>query len=233
MDKINYEISERDPETFDAGLQCLITIAVYYGIPAQEKQLKHVMGLEGKNTDTDDVIRIARKLKLKAKKAYISLNRLKDVTLPAILKSKEGSFFIIAKCDSEKAVILYPEKKAPEVIQLSKLEELWDESILLFIPRNYIDRDIRFGFKWFIPTIIKYKKPLIEVLIAALLMQLLAICSPMITQSVIDKVLVHNNLSTLDVLVIALMLLLLTFVYQLLPRPAETCSPILPLRFQG
>ena len=104
-------------------------------------------------------------------------------------------------------MILYPSSKAPQVMEMYELTHIWNGKIILFIPRLMIDRDVKFGFKWFIPTIIKYKSALIEVLVAALVMQILALFSPLITQSVIDKVLVHNSLSTLDVLAIGLLII--------------------------
>jgi ATP-binding cassette, subfamily B, bacterial HlyB/CyaB len=46
-----------------------------------------------------------------------------------------------------------------------------------------------------------------EVLGSSLVLQLLALASPIVFQVVIDKVLVHRGLSTLDVLAVALVLL--------------------------
>lgn len=63
-----------------------------------------------------------------------------------------------------------------------------------------------FGFKWFIPTILKYKKEFIEVLVAVFVIQILGILTPLVTQVIVDKVLVHRTLSTLYVLVIGLFL---------------------------
>ncbi|MBI3379046.1 MAG: type I secretion system permease/ATPase [Nitrospirae bacterium] len=61
-----------------------------------------------------------------------------------------------------------------------------------------------FGLKWFIPSIWKYRKPLSEVLIASLVLQIFGLVTPIFTQVIIDKVLVHRGLTTLDVLAIGL-----------------------------
>lgn len=190
----------------DFGLQCLMTIAAYYRIPADAKNIIHLLAMEGKTFSDPDLIRGAKLLKIKAKAAVIVPQKLLKMTFPAMLKTTDG-YFLILKADSDKCLIVTEENSAPKIISMEKLCEIWHGEILLFIPRMMSSRDIKFGFKWFIPTIIKYKAPLIEVLFAALFMQILALLSPLITQSVIDKVLVHNSLSTLDVLAIGLLLI--------------------------
>ena len=59
---------------------------------------------------------------------------------------------------------------------------------------------------WFIPVILKYKKFLWQVLGMSFLLQLFGLISPMFTQVIIDKVLVHRSLSTLDILIIGMIL---------------------------
>lgn len=197
----------KDANQIDSGMQCLITIAKYYGIAADDKQLRHLQSLEGKQMHVDDILRAAKKLKLKAKKARIKQKSLSEMTLPGVLQLTDHQFILLAKVDEKNALVLYAFESAPKLISHEELSNIWDGTILLFIPRSYKHRELKFGLKWFIPTIIKYKKPLIEVIIATLFIQILSICSPMITQSVIDKVLVHNSLSTLDVLAIGLILI--------------------------
>lgn len=61
-----------------------------------------------------------------------------------------------------------------------------------------------FGFRWFIPELLKYKSIWSEVLIASLAIQLVGLAVPICTQIVIDKVVVHHTTSTLVVIGIAL-----------------------------
>jgi subfamily B ATP-binding cassette protein HlyB/CyaB len=62
----------------------------------------------------------------------------------------------------------------------------------------------RFDFSWFVPEILRYRAIFAEVLVASFFVQLLGLVSPIFFQLVIDKVLVHNGLTTLEVLVIGL-----------------------------
>jgi subfamily B ATP-binding cassette protein HlyB/CyaB len=66
-----------------------------------------------------------------------------------------------------------------------------------------------FGFKWFIPELLKYKKIWSEVLLASLTIQLVGLAVPICTQVVIDKVVVHHTTSTLIVIGVALFIFLI------------------------
>lgn len=54
-----------------------------------------------------------------------------------------------------------------------------------------------FGFRWFIPELLKHKSIWREVLLASLVLQLIALAFPLFTQAIIDKVVVHRTESTL------------------------------------
>ena len=64
-----------------------------------------------------------------------------------------------------------------------------------------------FGFRWFLPSIWRYRRPLAHVLVASLFVQLFALVTPLFFQIVIDKVLVHKGLSTLVVVIVGLALI--------------------------
>jgi hypothetical protein len=68
-----------------------------------------------------------------------------------------------------------------------------------------IQKQEKFGLKWFLPAVWRYRKLLGEVLLASFTLQLFGLATPVITQVIIDKVLVQESLSTLDVMAIALL----------------------------
>jgi len=71
-------------------------------------------------------------------------------------------------------------------------------------PDGALARGKVFGFRWFIPELLKHKTVWRDVLIASLVIQLLALATPLFTQVVIDKVIVHRTESTLIVIGIGL-----------------------------
>lgn len=71
--------------------------------------------------------------------------------------------------------------------------------------REFINgKNRKFDISWFIPAVVKYRKLFGEVILASFFLQLFALVSPLLFQVVIDKVLVNRGLSSLDVLMVAL-----------------------------
>ena len=71
-------------------------------------------------------------------------------------------------------------------------------------PDGALKKQAEFGFNWFIPELLKHKRVWRDVLIASLIIQLLGLVTPLFTQVIIDKVVVHRTQSTLIVIAIAL-----------------------------
>jgi len=63
----------------------------------------------------------------------------------------------------------------------------------------------KFGFRWFVPELLRHKKVWREVLLASLVLQLLALATPLFTQAIIDKVVVHRTQSTLIVIAVGML----------------------------
>jgi len=61
-----------------------------------------------------------------------------------------------------------------------------------------------FGFRWFVPELLKHRKVWRDVLWASLVLQLLALGLPLFTQAIIDKVIVHQTQSTLIAIAIGM-----------------------------
>jgi len=61
-----------------------------------------------------------------------------------------------------------------------------------------------FGFRWFVPELLKHRKVWRDVLWASFVLQLLALGLPLFTQAIIDKVIVHQTQSTLIAIAIGM-----------------------------
>lgn len=130
-----------------------------------------------------------------------AINKLKPAQLPLVFRNKSGGFALLARISDGQALIQYPYSNAPEIISRKELDTQWDGHIITL---NH--NPTRFDITWFIPAFLKYRHFLVEVLVFSCMLQLLALVSPLFFQVVMDKVLVHRALSTLDVLVWALVI---------------------------
>lgn len=95
---------------------------------------------------------------------------------------------------------------APELILVAR-ESTADETPGLSAEEKALVS--HFGFSWFVPELLKHKTIWRDVLIASLAIQLVGLTTPIFTQVIIDKVVVHQTSSTLIVLGVALVAFML------------------------
>lgn len=204
------KLAERKAKpSIDAGLYSFVNIARFHNIPADPEQITHALAIGEEGMQEGDILRAAKEFKLKAKASNAGFDTLAKLPLPAIVGLKKEKFAILAKIDGNKLLILMPDGTPPKVMNKSDFTRKWTGRVMLFTQRFWKDSERKFDIKWFIPTIIKYKKPLLEVLTAAFVLQILGIFAPILTQVVIDKALSHHSVSTLDVIVFGLVIIAL------------------------
>lgn len=190
----------------DSGLACLVMLARFHNVAASAEQLSHEFAAPEQPFGQAEILLAARKLGLKAKSAKSTVERLERTPLPAIAADRDGSFFIIARLDQGKALIHDPRAQRPEIISFEVLEARWTgQLILVRSEAGNPGESSRFDFTWFIPAIVKYRKLLGEVLLVSFVLQIFALVTPLFFQVVMDKVLVHHGLTTLDVIAVGLL----------------------------
>jgi len=184
---------------------CIALLTQYYRLPFEPSQAAHDLGLTDGVGSVEDMLRVAKHIGFRARKVASSFDRLPQVSLPAIAVKKDGSFVILAKAAEDKVLIQDPGAQAPQEMTQEEFSDIWSGDLLLFTTRASLAGDQRkFDVSWFIPAIVKYRKLFGEVLVASFFLQLFALVTPLFFQLVIDRVLVHRGLTTLDVLVFGL-----------------------------
>lgn len=188
-------------ESTDTGLLCLTIMAQLFDRKANPQQLRHLAGNGTALFGETDILRSARVLDLKAKAVSTTPERILKTPLPAIAEGKDGRFFILAKAAEDKVLLHFPPSRNPEIVSMDGFIEQWNGRLLLFTTRQSLKKLWRrFDIAWFVPAVLKYRKLFGEVLLSSLFLQIFALVSPLLFQVIIDKVLVHHSLSTLDVI---------------------------------
>src|SRR5262249_30587027 len=141
----------------------------------------------------------------KARSVVVDWARLAKITLPALVECRDGGFFVLGKIVGDKALIQDPKVGRPQLVGRDEFEARATRRLVLIARRALLgDLKRHFDITWFLQAIHKYRWILSEVLVASFFLQLFALVSPLFFQVVIDKVLVHRGLTTLDVLIIGL-----------------------------
>ncbi|ALN78622.1 peptidase domain-containing ABC transporter [Lysobacter antibioticus] len=145
--------------------------------------LKDIIAEYGEATDTNFVASVLR---------YRRLGALK---LPLAFRSKKGGYHLLLSLSPTQALVLSPRDSAPQVLARDRLQEEWAGEAI-----QVLDSPLKFDISWFIPEFFRHRRVLGEVLALSLVLQLLALVAPLLFQVAMDKVLVHQELSTLDIL---------------------------------
>jgi len=194
----------------DPGLRCLVLIARFFGLPTDSQQLRHEFGRSGQNFGAPEIMKAAGHLGLKVGTTVSNWGKLARTPLPAIALHQNGGFVVLAKADSERALIHDPTQDRPTIVTREAFEKIWTGNLILVTRRSGLGPEERtFDFTWFIPALAKYRRLLGEVLAASFFIQLFALLTPLFFQVVVDKVLVHKGLTTLQVLGIGMLALAL------------------------
>ena len=202
--------SQRLGQLSDSGLAGLALVAGYYRIAADPMQLSHQLALTGRFANAEDIVRGA-KLQLKSRILRgVTANRLSAIPYPAILSLKEGGFVVLGVGSSKGRVRLVDAiGRFARDIPIEEARALSPGEVILITRRlggAGVDPNT-FGFRWFWPSILRYRRPLAHVLVASFFLQLFALATPIFFQLVVDKVLVHKGMSTLIVLVFGMVTL--------------------------
>jgi subfamily B ATP-binding cassette protein HlyB/CyaB len=201
--------SSRDTRAPDTGLLGLAIIARFHGLAADPEDLRHRFGMSGEPTSAAVLLRAARHLGLRAREVSLQWRRLARIPLPALIGCRDGRYLIVVRADDTRALVQEPGSPGVVVLTRDRLEAGWSGRAVLFARRRGTsERAERFGFSWFLPFIARHRVQLAHVIVASLVLQVFALLTPLATQVVIDKVLVHRGLGTLDVVAIGMLALI-------------------------
>ena len=159
------------------------------------------------------LLRVAKKIGFKAKETATTVDRLDRLPRPTLLFLSGGRTHVLlgAECREPgkgRVMLLDPAKKTPYLLDFEALSEQWDGRAIPLVRRFSVEAlSKKFGIGWFLPVVLRFKKHLAEVFVGSFFLQAFGLITPLFSQVIIDKVLVHKGLSTLDILVLGLVII--------------------------
>ena len=192
------------------SLSALKILAEYHGVAISIADVSHHFSHNKNDLTQEQWLLAAKDVGLKSKIVEKHFERLNKIMLPALVWDDTGNHFILAKIDNEKYLIHDLELRKPVVLSKEEFKSRYSGTLILVTSRASISHSLtKFDFTWFIPAVIKYRKIFIEVIVASIVLQLFALMTPLFFQVVMDKVLVHRGISTLNVIAAALIIIIL------------------------
>ena len=193
---------EPPSEPKDTGVASLVLLLRFHGLAIDQQQILHKCG---GTVGITEMLRTAKELQFKARVITSEWSRLAKTPIPAIAERKDGTFFIVGAVTQDTVRIHEPVIDRSQIIKREEFEAVWSGRLVLMTRRVGLGNLVQhFDITWFLGAMHKYRRLLTEVLVASFFLQLFALVSPLFFQVIIDKVLVHRGMTTLDVLVFGL-----------------------------
>lgn len=194
----------------NSGAACLTMVASHLQNATQLEWVQRQL----RGQAPADVVDAAEKLGLQLRHVEVDWAGLRQLSLPALMlwtgtgPSGNGAtahhWVVVYATKGDRLIIADPlnPNQTCESVPRSLIEPSWTGELWQVEP---IQKQDRFSLAWFLPAVWKYRTLLNEVLLASFTIQILGLATPVITQVVIDKVMVQGSLSTLDVMAFAML----------------------------
>ena len=193
------------------GLIAFSIIAKINSINIDIRSIIREYGIGEEKIETEELLRIIRRFDFKCKIKKLPVEKIaQNYPLPCIMTKKDKDFDVLLKADKENAQCLVYSVKENKTKNLS-YEEIFElcGNEFIILSHKLINSQIKFGFKWFFNEIVKYKQVMMEVITGSFVVQLFALVTPLFTQVILDKVIVHRSIATLNVLAFAFVMVMI------------------------
>jgi len=186
-------------------LACLEMLSIYYKIPFRSDIIERITKeqLRDKKPNLMMIGNISTVLGLTGALTPIAKEQLHRIPLPCIVNISDQPS-VIYEITKEEAKAVVPEY-GPVSVTLDELTEGKGGVQVLTLTPGRDAQHRKLNFKWFLPQLTKYRRSLIEVFIASLVLQLTNLATPLVFQQIFDKVIGQQNLDTLYTLGLVLL----------------------------
>lgn len=216
LKNINFGLSARLPvilqtESAECGLACLAMIAHYHGYLTDLWSLRQKYPISQKGATLHTLIKIAGQMKLSTRPLRLKLNELNQLRTPCILHWDMNHFVVLKSVSKTKITILDPSAGQ----RLMTLQEASDHftgiALEVWADSDFEKKEDKANIRLskLIGEIKGLYKPLGQILILALVLEVFALTSPFFMQWVIDHAIVSADKDLLTTLVIGFGILML------------------------
>lgn len=192
---------------YSDGILALVWAAQHFHLALEPRQLQHQLGNADKTLTIQVLCRLARRAGLRARGVTASLERLLSLPVPTLVRLNSVGWQILTTVTDQYVIITNPHDGQNHRYSGDALASIWTSDVIFLGEVREPQQQVRFGFSWFFPTVRKYSAQFRQILWVSLLLQIIALVTPLLFENVTDRVLVSRSLSSLGVLGIAMLAL--------------------------
>ncbi|HID5218601.1 TPA: peptidase domain-containing ABC transporter [Providencia stuartii] len=154
-----------------------------------------------KESFRDTLKALQNKLNIKCKYKNQTNKNISKIDSPSIIYDNDNVAYLLANFNHEQVLIQRFGNHPPELWSMDKFIQMWSGKWL-----QVKTKQSQFDITWFKTEFLKYKYIIASVLLFSFILQILALVTPIIIQVIMDKMLVHNSMMTLDLLIFGLII---------------------------
>ena len=167
--------NKSSPPQNRTGVISIIKVLQHFGV-------KDLQSVYEKNPETDDQLNwdklqsLAKKYNISSTLIRPTVDELREIEYPAVAKMNDGAYIALGSANDEVVLAIDPRENKPRAIPIKDFLEAWSNELLIFSAAfswTYFKK--RYNVDWFLRVMKRYKKPLIEVLVASFFLQLMGI----------------------------------------------------------
>ncbi len=203
-------VKDIDNEAADPLLGSLVLLTKHYGRPHSVNSLRSGLPLQDKRLTPALFVRAAARAGLSARVNKRELDDIPDMVLPAVLLLKGRDACVLlrrfVKNGAQMAEVSFPQSGGgTDIVPMDKIEQLY-ESYAIFVKPDFglkhraEKEETKTAGDWFWDTLLKFWPTYTQVLLAAILINLFTLASPLFVMNVYDRVVPNHAEETLWVL---------------------------------
>lgn len=191
----------------EVALACFQMFCQYFNMPFRKDIVRRVLTNQlqrGGGISLELCGAVSEMMGLHAQLVTVPASAISRLEAPALVEWQD-SLAILYSINERELLIAVPETGLIRRTPADFIESWGDRGDVLLLRSTKQTPQKRFGLEWFLPSIKRHRKVLIEVFIASFFVQMFALANPLMIQVIIDKVIVQGSVSTLHVLGIFLL----------------------------
>ncbi len=195
--------------TLDVGVACFQMLSKYFNMPFRKEVIRRVLSEQLQRTGILSLPlcgAVSELMGLNPQLINIPAKAFTRLEGPCLVRWQDSLALVYAISERE-LVIAVPELGLRRYKPDDFISTWGDGGEVLLLQKTKETPQERFGLSWFLPSLYKYKRVLIEVFVASFFVQLFALANPLMIQVIIDRVISQNSVDTLGYLVFFLITL--------------------------
>ncbi|HTL90162.1 MAG TPA: cysteine peptidase family C39 domain-containing protein, partial [Leptolyngbya sp.] len=191
----------------DCGAACLAMISQYWGKRFSINMLRNLAGVGRSGASLKALALAAESLGFQARPVRSSFNRLAEQNTPWIAHWQGDHYIVVYRVKRDRVILSDP-ALGRRSLRVDEFQASWTGYALLLHPTTLFQKipGSKPSLGRFLGAFLPYRSMLWSIVFASILLQVFGLVTPLFTQIILDQVVVHKSLPTLQIFTLGLLL---------------------------